>query len=113
MMETLFAGVAVLFLAVWTALPLIEPRRDESPPANRRLDDLVESKQAIYRSILDLELDHQVGKVSDGDYALLRRQHEREALAILKELDQAAASDQIADVLEAEIAAARERLRKG
>jgi hypothetical protein len=87
--------------------------------------ELVDAKHAVYRSIIDLEFDRSVGKVAEEDYGILRHQHEMEALAILHEMDaMAAAADAAADAtgtpspevapqdtLEAEIAAARERLR--
>lgn len=129
------AGVALAALVVWILRPLNQPRRRMATPADDRWRELSENKQQLYRSILDLEFDQSVGKVSDSDYVFLRRQHELEALAILTEMDTLATSrdgtgatavaeggrepaaetrdnpESIETRLEAEIAAARERLR--
>jgi hypothetical protein len=45
------------------------------------------ARDAKYREIRELELDHRTGKVSDEDFRTLDRQLRREAVAILRELD--------------------------
>lgn len=112
MIETVLVSFAAMCLGVWTLAPIFRPKPSEPSPASERLNSLIESKQAAYRTILDLEFDHRIGKVSDPDYVLLRRQHEAEALTILKEMDREASFEKHADLLEAEIAAARDRLRR-
>jgi hypothetical protein len=112
MIEVIVVFIAAGALAVWALAPLFGPPSGDASPANERLNSLIESKQAVYRSILDLEFDHQIGKVSDPDYVALRRQHEAEAMAILKEMDKEASLENSADLLEAEITAARDRLRR-
>jgi hypothetical protein len=128
-------GLALALVAVWILRPLQLPRARMASPDDEHWRELVETKQQLYRSILDLEFDQSVGKVSDADYLVLRRQQESEALAVLDEMDRLAgtrpgpaggagvtdpggtlaepadgsASPQ--DRLEAEIAAARLRLR--
>lgn len=114
MNEALIVGIPVAIVAAWVVAPLLgSASRAALHPSDWKLDELIESKHAIYRSILDLELDHKVGKVSDEDYRALRSQHEAEALAVIKQMDQEASSDTAADLLEEEIAAARDRLRGG
>lgn len=101
---------ALLLTAAWVGAPLIKrvgPSRSE--PLDERWNDLEEAKHAVYRSILDLEFDRKMGKVSEEDYAFLREQHEADALAILGEMNE---SERSVDVLEMEIAAARDRLRR-
>ncbi|MGH2811348.1 MAG: hypothetical protein ACRDI1_01365 [Actinomycetota bacterium] len=102
--------VAAAGLAVWIALPLFGPAA--ARPKDVWSEDLVEMKHAVYRSILDLEFDRRVGKVSEDDYRLLRGQHESEAIDLLHRLDREADREEITDALEAEISAARERLRR-
>lgn len=109
MIEAIFAIVLVLVIVVWIGLPLASPKPPEISPNGHQVDALIEFKEGIYRSILDLEFDHQMGKVSEDDYAAMRREAEASALNILKELDSGA---QVGDELEREIAAARERLRR-
>jgi hypothetical protein len=99
-------------LAAWILSPLRRGGVAERLPDTRR-SELVEAKHAALRSILDLELDRSVGKVSDEDYRILRRQHEGEAVAIIAEIDEIdrlGSGGASSDVLEAEIAAARRRM---
>jgi hypothetical protein len=120
-------GIVLAGVALWILQPLRLPR-GVAPPGgptgedDARWKELVDAKHAVYRSILDLEFDRSVGKVAEEDYGILRHQHELEALALLHEMDAmtsaAATSSAPAptagspeDTLEAEIAAARERLR--
>lgn len=112
MIEAMLVSFGAVVLTVWALAPLFLPRPSEPSPTNERLSQLIESKHAAYRSILDLEFDHRIGKVSDSDYIILRRQHETDAMAILKEMDREASAEINADLLEAEIAAARNRLRR-
>lgn len=102
--------LGILAAAVWVAAPLIRKQASfPAGPVDDRLSDLLEAKEAVYRSILDLEFDRKMDKVSEEDYVIMRAQHETEALRILEEMDDPAWSP---DALETEIAAARERLRK-
>jgi hypothetical protein len=128
-------GIVLAGLGLWILQPLRGARRVTPPGGvdDGKWKELVDAKHAVYRSIIDLEFDRSVGKVAEEDYGILRHQHEMEALAILHEMDAmaavaAAAGDPAADpagdpagapsppgapqdTLEAEIAAARERLR--
>jgi hypothetical protein len=115
-------GIVLAGMALWILQPLRARRMaGAGPPDDVRWKELVDAKHAVYRSILDLEFDRSVGKVADEDYAILRRQQEGEALGLLLEMDAMAAAagspatrpvvDDPQDTLEAEIAAARERLR--
>ena len=107
-------------LGIWILGPLRSSRR-QAHVEDARWKELVDAKHAVYRSILDLEFDQSVGKVSEADYRFLRRQHETEALEILGQLDALAASvsgrpapeARHPDDLEDEIAAARRRLHAG
>ena len=120
-------GIALAGLGLWILQPLRLPRRVAPAGSvdDARWKELVDAKHAVYRSILDLEFDRSVGKVAEEDYGILRHQHEAEALALLHEMDamtsaaagrsRPGAAPEAArgpeDTLEAEIAAARERLR--
>ncbi|HEY8201448.1 MAG TPA: hypothetical protein VII47_08850 [Actinomycetota bacterium] len=112
------AVVVAAALGIWVLRPLAGRRRGPVPPPDTRRAELLEAKYAVYRSILDLELDHQLGKVAPDDYQELRHEHEQEAIGLLRELDDEGAplpgevsgSDAGAlDVLEREIAEARRR----
>ena len=119
-MSALLLGIALAVLALWVLRPLRLRPAPAAAPDDLRLKELSDAKHAIYRSILDLESDRSVGKVAEEDYAILRRQHETDALGILRQMDELeAGAGRPApdagrqDALEAEIAAARARLRPG
>jgi len=119
-------GIVLAGLGLWILQPLRLPRRLAAPGSvdDVRWKELVDAKHAVYRSILDLEFDRSVGKVAEEDYGILLHQHQTEALALLHEMDAlvsaadggsrpdgSASAVGPEETLEAEIAAARERLR--
>ena len=55
------------------------------------LADLEARKEAIYRQIRDAELDREQGKLSQADWSRQDTELRREAIEILKQLDQAKA----------------------
>lgn len=113
MTEQVVVALAALAAAAWIARPLLQRRRAIEPPQqDRHTADLLETKQAIYRSILDLELDHEMGKMDEHSYLQMRRQSKAEALDILRELRGEDEAESAESTLEDEIRAARARLRK-
>jgi len=99
---------SIVLVALWVAAPLFGKSRITPHYDEEKLNDLLERKEAVYRSILDLEYDFETGKAAEGDYFILRTQLETEAIGILRESDHPWAADD----LELEIAAARARLKK-
>ena len=79
--------VLVAIVAAVLALPLrrrgVEERREET-----RLAELEAAKEAKYREIRDAELDHRMGKLSDEDHRATDRELRRQAIEILRELDE-------------------------
>ncbi|MDQ4148447.1 MAG: hypothetical protein M3164_00380 [Actinomycetota bacterium] len=114
-MEAALVGLAVLVLGIWIALPLLRRRkgRDEAyEEVDEAMERLVESKHSVYRSILDLELEHKLGKLDDNEYRQMRAQSEAEALELiaLSEPSEGGARP-YEEILEEEIREARRRLR--
>lgn len=108
-------GLGLMLLLAWVVIPLFRPAsRLRGAGDNTALESLTESRNAIYRSMLDLDFDRSVGKVSEEDHAVLRSQHEADAAKILSEIDKMNGSLSPAprDPLEEEIAAARRRRRE-
>jgi hypothetical protein len=62
----------------------------------------------LYRQVLDLEFDHQMGKLSKEDYDVLSTQLLARAAGLLREAHEE--TKELEDVLEREIAAARRAL---
>ncbi|CAN5780547.1 hypothetical protein BH23ACT12_BH23ACT12_08660 [soil metagenome] len=112
MREQVLVGLLALGALAWIVRPLFGRRRAiKGPEDDRRTADLLEEKQSVYRSILDLELDHEMGKVGNEDYQQLRQRSKAEALGIIRELEGEAPEENEQATLEEEIRAARARLR--
>jgi hypothetical protein len=62
------------------------PQAAEDAHASER-EGLEAARDAKYREIRELEMDHRTGKLSDEDFRALDRQLRAEAVAILRELD--------------------------
>lgn len=91
----LIAVVLVVLVAAWVSVPL--RRTPEEEAAEERLEDpvlaeLEARKQSKYREIRDTELDHAQGKLSDAEFASQDAELRSEAIAILRELDEAKGS---------------------
>ena len=90
-MEIVLAVVLVLALAWFVTVPL--RRRDAAgggePAEDPRIAALEARKEALYRQIRDAELDRAQGKLSDADWRRHDAELRREAIAVLKEIDQA------------------------
>jgi hypothetical protein len=94
-MEVVLAILILVALAFFVIAPLRRSRAVEEL-RERALDDpviadLEARKEAKYREIRDAELDHAQGKLSDADWARADSQLRREAIEILKQLDEARA----------------------
>jgi hypothetical protein len=108
-------AVIILVLLVGLALayvltPLRRGVTDGPQDARAELEaEATAKKDAALGAIVDVEIEHEVGKLSPIDFEALRRDYEAEALAALKELDTIRLSDRSGASLESEIAAARAR----
>jgi hypothetical protein len=109
--EQAIVGLAALGLAVWVLLP-IAGRRRAIPVPDGRIGDLIEAKHSVYRSLIDLELDRELGKLEPEDYARLRQEAKREALDLIHQIEGQAPGPDEDETLEEEIRAARARLRR-
>ena len=94
-MEIVLALIIVAIVVWFVTAPLrrtggesdAAPVKTEDPA----IADLEARKEAKYREIRDAELDHAQGKLSDADWARADTQLRREAIEILKQLDEARA----------------------
>lgn len=103
------AGVVVVAIAALFAfLPLARARRApaECPPSEP--NDAAARRFAIYRQLLDLELDHRTGKLSAEDQALFTSELLAQATVLLREESQEL--EDLNAAIEREIAAARQAL---
>ena len=80
--------ILALALVVWVVgAPLRRGAAAAEETATAERDQLEAARDAKYREIRELELDHRTGKLSDEDFRALDRQLRGEAVAILRELD--------------------------
>jgi hypothetical protein len=90
--------LAVLIVAavVWfVSVPLRRTKEQEAAATQRiedpRVAELEARKEAKYREIRDTELDREQGKLSQEDWSRQDAELRRDAIQILKELDEAKA----------------------
>jgi hypothetical protein len=93
-MEVVLALVICAALAAFVIAPL-RGRAGAGAEApigeSAELTDLEARKEAIYRQIRDAELDREQGKLSRPDWERLDAELRREAIAVLKRIDDARA----------------------
>ena len=88
-MDLTIICLMAISLVVCVGEPLVrrvsyKPHGHEDNDAGR---NLLLQKEMLYVAIRDLDFDFQTGKVDQQDYGELRRQLEREAVHILRQLD--------------------------
>lgn len=75
----------------WVLMPLFRNavRQDDltGKPVDR-LDELKNKKNSVYAVIKELEFDLNMGKLTEEDFQILKRQYTQEAVDYLKEIDQ-------------------------
>jgi cytochrome c-type biogenesis protein CcmI len=87
----LAAILIVAAAALFVAAPLIEgvrPRRRAAAPERERLEH---QRALAVQGLRELEFDHEMGKLDEGDYAALKRTLEERALAAMAALERLAA----------------------
>jgi len=67
---------------------LLGANRATGPVDARHRNDLAREKTLVLRSLKDLEFDHAMGKVSDGDFEEMAARLRARAVRIMKELDE-------------------------
>jgi type II secretory pathway pseudopilin PulG len=86
-MEIVLALVIVVVLAAFVAAPLRGRVGTGPPRESAELADLEARKEALYRQIRDAELDREQGKLSRADWERLDAELRRDAIALLKRID--------------------------
>ena len=93
---TALAGAALILAAVaFVALPFlgVEGPAEAADGGDQDRRALEAQKFEAYAAIKDAELDHQMGKLSDADFLIVREQYAGRALAALAALDSAGAGE--------------------
>lgn len=107
-------AAVVIALGIWVLKPLFGAgvSGEEEVGANPEIEDLMEAKGSVYRTIVDLEMDYKMGKLDRGDYERLRTQSKVEALDLIRRIEGARDPETDEATLEQEIAQARARLQR-
>ena len=92
-----FLGLATLFLGwvLWllyrAAQALVkEPSAaDAGAVTGKRRKELEREKQALLKALKELDFDHEMGKVSDKDFADISTQYRARAIRVMRQLDDA------------------------
>lgn len=92
-MEFILAIVLLAAVAAFVVAPLRSRDTDDKSLEDPRTAELEARKQAKYREIRDTELDHAQGKISDAEFATQNAELRREAIEILRKIDEHQAED--------------------
>jgi flagellar biosynthesis/type III secretory pathway M-ring protein FliF/YscJ len=93
-MEALLVALILIVVVAGVVVFVIEPLRAsnageaQGEGEDSRIAELEARKQAKYREIRDTELDHAAGKLSDADFPRQDAELRRDAIQILRELDE-------------------------
>ncbi len=87
MSEYVISLLLVALVSVFTVYPLFLGRRKpgvaDSPEVNQ-LEQLYERRELYYSSIKDIELDRDMGKLNEQDYAELISRYKEKAASVTK-----------------------------
>jgi hypothetical protein len=111
-MEFVLAVLVLALAVVALAYPLYRAQTQPALPNAATLDDLLAERDGVYATLRDMELDRELGKLDERDYAVLHDKYMNRAGVILKELDALRGkgeTEQASAEIEREVAA----LRKG
>ncbi|HYU17460.1 MAG TPA: hypothetical protein VEQ11_02075 [Chloroflexota bacterium] len=108
-MELLGGSIVVIAALGFVCYPLIRWREPGAGGQVDAEDGLAARRRAIYQEMIDLDLDHRVGKLDDADYQQLYQTCLARAAALLAQAD--AQATQAEERVEREVAAMREALR--
>jgi hypothetical protein len=87
--EILLALVILVAVAWFVAEPIRRGRAEGGGGEDPHLADLEARKEAKYREIRDAELDREQGKLSQADWRAADAELRREAIEILRQIDEA------------------------
>lgn len=90
-LEIVVGALIILVVVAWVVQPLRRARvnrlQSAATPETQKLENLLFEREAALLAIRDLQLDHDMGKLSDTDFAELDARYRAHGIEILKELD--------------------------
>jgi len=111
MLDTILLLLLAIVVVAFVLYPLWIARRGATVPAwSAELLDLFAERDAILAMLRDLQLDYEIGKLSDGDYRAMRQSLLAHAARLLRAIERAESSQE-ADI-DREIEQLRELARQ-
>jgi hypothetical protein len=95
--------LALCGMALWRVIdPLTRPDGVAAMPARapQRLRELEREKQAVLKAIKEIEIDHQMRKIADGDYREMIERYRTRAMRLISEIE---AGDNFRPLIEREL----------
>ena len=100
----LFGILLMVAALLFVLAPLLRPRGSRLPgalePAVEGQPSLERLRDELYGAIVELDFDHAVGKTDDEEYRAERADLKRQALAVLRLLDEQAARERVSGAAE-------------
>ncbi len=90
MVEYIVIMALILVAAYWVIRPLLNPEpynRSRTSATDETIRELEVRKEGAYATILELEFDLKMGKLSNGDFEELKKQYTIEALDCIATID--------------------------
>lgn len=90
---TLLAVVFTIAAAYQLIRPFMTSRRDQLrfevlDEDLRRVEELVARKSTLLQELREIKFDHETGKISEADYEEMKQRFERQAVQVMRELDE-------------------------
>ena len=98
----------VLMAGAFVLLPLFRGGAnslDVELLSETELDRLLDRKSVVYKNLMDLELEHKMGRLSEADFRRLDTGYKQEAAGILQEMDKLGPSGSLDAAIEKDISA--------
>ncbi len=107
----LFISVIIILLVlIGLVYPLLRKRGGEETvetDEDRRVRELLSRKESFYSTIKELDFDFKTDKLSEEDYKELKERYQREAISLLREVDEVEKRDDLEDLVEKEVLSRR------
>ena len=79
--------VVLAFVGYPLLRPAVPEAAEPAAPAEEQREQLLGERENVLSTLKDLELEHSIGNLSDGDYDALRTAQRHKAVALFRELD--------------------------
>jgi hypothetical protein len=95
----LFALLLALFVLAWILMPLFQRagKAEDDPLLEKQRERLLIYYERVLRNIHDLEEDHALGKIDEGEFSREREEWAQRGAQVLQALDTISAKDVIAE----------------